>query len=195
MTVPDVIRKMNSQDSGRLVTTVTNQNRRFAVYKNFITKQMYSRERADTELVIVKDSLEKIDWKVKNEFRKVGTIQCQKAEAMVRGRFYTAWFAPEIPLNFGPWKLQGLPGLILAAKSTDNQVEFRFESLQMPVPANHNLPPIKPFDNVKIVTQQEFYKLAKSNEIKFTKMVESQPGNEHGPVVFTTKWIEIYPKN
>ena len=50
---------------------------------------------------------------------------CQKATTTFRGRNYTAWFAPEIPSNNGPWKFGGLPGLIL--KISDDKRNFIFE--------------------------------------------------------------------
>ena len=42
---------------------------------------------------------------------------CNLAESDYHGRHWKAWFAPEIPLCFGPWKLHGLPGLILKAEA------------------------------------------------------------------------------
>lgn len=43
--------------------------------------------------------------------------ECRKAESDYHGRKWVAWFAADIPLSFGPWKLRGLPGLILKAEA------------------------------------------------------------------------------
>ncbi|WP_312902591.1 GLPGLI family protein [Chryseobacterium taichungense] len=53
-----------------------------------------------------------INWKIKNEFKTVLGFKCQKAETTKYGRTWTAWFTTDIPFQFGPYKFNGLPGLI-----------------------------------------------------------------------------------
>lgn len=48
-----------------------------------------------------------------------------KAEVTFKGRSWIAWYSPEIPLPYGPYKFSGLPGLIV--KITDDKEEYDFE--------------------------------------------------------------------
>lgn len=73
----------------------------------------------------LKEKLPEINWKIKDEFKKIGEYKCQKATGYFRGRIYTTWFTNKIPVPFGPWKLQGLPGLIIEVKDDRKQVYFR----------------------------------------------------------------------
>ncbi len=80
---------------------------------------------------IIRDSLPKIDWHILDEYRQIGGYSCQKAEGEFAGRLYEAWFSKDIPIPFGPYKLWGLPGLILEAKTDDESVQFLFKGLEM----------------------------------------------------------------
>jgi GLPGLI family protein len=71
-------------------------------------------------LFLVRDVYEDIKWDISEETKTIAGLLCIKASANFRGREWTAWFAPEIPLAFGPWKLQGLPGIILEAYDSTN---------------------------------------------------------------------------
>lgn len=102
------------------------------IYSDQENREFVCRDRFGTQFYIYDDTIPHINWEIQNEKRKVGKIDCQKAIGKFRGRIYDAWFAPSIPISFGPWKLQGLPGLILEAHSQDGEVSFVFESLEIP---------------------------------------------------------------
>ena len=50
--------------------------------------------------------------------------RCSMAVANYKGRTWYAWYAEDIPLDAGPWKLGGLPGLILRAYDAPRHYVF-----------------------------------------------------------------------
>ncbi|WP_413929210.1 GLPGLI family protein [Chryseobacterium sp. T20] len=65
------------------------------------------------------------NWSLVDETKVINTIICKKAEVTFKGRNWIAWYSPEIPLPYGPYKFSGLPGLIV--KITDDKGDFDFE--------------------------------------------------------------------
>ncbi len=55
----------------------------------------------------------KLDWKIFPHKEKIGEWNVQKAETNFAGRKWIAWFSTEIPIQDGPYKFYGLPGLIV----------------------------------------------------------------------------------
>lgn len=55
---------------------------------------------------------------------------CRKATARYHGRTWTAFYATDIPIADGPWKLCGLPGLILYARDADKNYIFKCMALK-----------------------------------------------------------------
>lgn len=66
----------------------------------------------------------RFDWRLQSGTGDVCGNVCHKATAAFRGREWSVWFAPEIPVDAGPWKFHGLPGLILRAESADGDYVF-----------------------------------------------------------------------
>ena len=67
---------------------------------------------------------DKINWKLSNETKTLQNYTLQKATADFGGRHWTAWFTKDIPLSEGPYKFQGLPGLIV--QLYDSQMQYNF---------------------------------------------------------------------
>jgi len=73
------------------------------------------------------DDLSDMKWEIKKDTATILSYSCQKAVTEFRGRTWEAWFTSEIPINNGPWKFGGLPGLIM--KISDSQHYFVFECI------------------------------------------------------------------
>ncbi|MDR2148579.1 MAG: GLPGLI family protein [Tannerella sp.] len=66
----------------------------------------------------------KIDWHLEKDTMTVMNYLCKKATCRLFGRNYTAWYTPLLPVQKGPWKFSGLPGLILKVSDDREQVFF-----------------------------------------------------------------------
>lgn len=64
------------------------------------------------------------EWVISDSVKNILGYECVMATADYHGRHWTAWFSPEIPIQDGPWKLTGLPGLILEAGEEAGQHHF-----------------------------------------------------------------------
>ena len=78
------------------------------------------------------DFFDKPNWQLQEGTDTVAGYDCQKATLNFRGRNYTAWFTTEIPISEGPWKLFGLPGLILKVEDSEKLFSFVMIGLTQP---------------------------------------------------------------
>ncbi|VBB46328.1 conserved exported hypothetical protein [uncultured Paludibacter sp.] len=70
------------------------------------------------------------DWHLEVGDTTILNYNCKKATATYKGRNYTAWYTPEIPISDGPWKLWGLPGLILYVSDAKKEYEFKAAAIE-----------------------------------------------------------------
>ncbi|MGF1925007.1 MAG: GLPGLI family protein, partial [Bacteroidia bacterium] len=104
-------------------------------YYFFSTQKSFTREQLIKDY-LVEEAIPKINWQISNETKSLGSIHCQKATARFKGRNWIAWYAPELPFQSGPWKLNGLPGLILEAYDEKKEVQFSFAGIEKVMPNN-----------------------------------------------------------
>lgn len=76
---------------------------------------------------IYEEKRPELKWEILSDTENILGYECFKASAHFRGRTWYAWFTMDIPLNYGPWKLSGLPGLILKAEDSDRY--FTYEAV------------------------------------------------------------------
>lgn len=97
-------------------------------FKDLKSNKLIARQFIEKKAYLIDDTLKPIKWKITSESKMIGNYSCQKAEGRFKGRNYTAWFSLAIPYRTGPWKLCGLPGLILEAYDEKKEVAFYCES-------------------------------------------------------------------
>lgn len=88
-------------------------------------KEMLFFDAIGQNIFLVKDNYSDMKWDITSEKKTISGYQCIKAVTNYRGREWIAWFAPEVALPFGPWKLHGLPGLIIEANDVTNRYAFK----------------------------------------------------------------------
>jgi GLPGLI family protein len=122
--------------------------------------------------IYVKEIPSKISWKLEKETKKVGNFNCKKATTNFRGRSYVAWYTAEIPVSYGPWKLQGLPGLILEAYDVNKFVYWYFKSVEYPTKIKDNPAGIRKSKSerkVDFLTFEEFKKVQVEEQKRVTE--------------------------
>ncbi len=121
------------------------------------------------------------DWKYEDETREVMGYECRKATTRWRGRDWTAWYS-EIPVSAGPWKFNGLPGLILRLE--DSKGEHMFEAVDS---KDHVYPIGKRPRHYNKVTREKYnaemcdYKWHPNATIDASGMVKTQEDAQNVP--------------
>jgi GLPGLI family protein len=118
-----------------------------------------------------------INWKLSNEKKVVSGYSCQKATGDFGGRTFEAWFTTDLPYAFGPWKLNGLPGLILYASDTKKEISFVCKELTKNEDPEELVKPFMSVGRSVEVKPKEYNKVASMFASDPAAIVEAQiPG-------------------
>ena len=98
------------------------------------------------------ESTTDIAWTLSDDTLTVSGYLCQQATATFREVEWHVWYTEEIPSSAGPWRLRGLPGLIVEAKNeahTFRLVEVRQEA--SPITAPDQSPDVHRMEYAKLL--------------------------------------------
>ncbi|MCX8525219.1 GLPGLI family protein [Chryseobacterium formosus] len=112
--------------------------------------------------MFIVDTEDKVNWKLSNETKSVAGYQLQKATTNFGGRNWTAWFTKDIALSEGPYKFNGLPGMIF--EISDDKNNFKFSLVK-----SYKL--AKTYETIGIIENFAGQKPVKINEAKLKKMM------------------------
>ena len=102
-----------------------------ALFKNYPIGKTTNHTRHSLCNWIYEEDLEKPKWTITDSTSMIAGYKCKLAVTNYRGRRWQAWFTPEIPIPEGPWKLCGLPGLILKACDELNHYCYTAQAIDL----------------------------------------------------------------
>lgn len=128
-------------EDGKVRLSITNKAMKYGgrVYDNYIIVKSWPENSKLFHIETIgidgrfkyTDDLPDFGWKVDfNQTKEVAGYNCHSAMGSYAGRDYQAWFTTDIPINDGPWKFQGLPGLILEVSSLDKEYSYTCMSIR-----------------------------------------------------------------
>lgn len=101
----------------------------YTVSKDYPSFKTYLHARVGSDSYKVLDDRKAV-WTISPEKLKIGDLETQKAETKMYGRTWTAWFAAEIPIQDGPYKFSGLPGLIVKLEDATGSHSFELKGIR-----------------------------------------------------------------
>ncbi|MGM9714181.1 MAG: GLPGLI family protein [Prevotella sp.] len=125
------------------------------------------------------EPLETPQWTLLDRDTTIMDYTCFAAECDFHGRHWTAFYTPDIPVSAGPWKLRGLPGLILYAEEADSI--FRYDAFEV---MNGDGSPLTKMRSVyKQCTKKEFYdieRMSLEDSDRYMRLMGYEPGEPIG---------------
>lgn len=133
-----------------------NRDLNYLIEKDYAKKTISFYDQFKSVKLVTADS-EIPQWKIEKEFVKINNMNCQKAVAHYKGRIWEAWFSKDYPVNDGPYKFSGLPGLVVSVKDSEGQHIFNLIQIKKMKTLFDRVP-----ENSKKMSENEYKKLMKN---------------------------------
>ena len=164
----DLQKQLAATGSINIKTDMRKGDVRYSVTKIYPEYKTYLHKRLSMDAYKVEED-RKINWKISSEKEKVGEWNVQKAEADFAGRHWVAWFSTEIPIQDGPYKFHGLPGMIVKIEDKTGSHKLELKGIKN---ISENLD-INIFNAKEIaINSKQFQKVIKEYENDPTKGIK-----------------------
>ena len=152
--IPNLAKVTFDSARGAVIMSSPYDEKGSQIFRDFRNRQIIFRQSRAKPMdpFVVQDNWVDIDWKILNDRKNILGYTCQKATGNFRGRSYEIWFTQAIPGPYGPWKLFGLPGVILEASDKKNMVHFIARKISVP-DSSVNAIPIPQEDKRKTIKE------------------------------------------
>lgn len=118
------------QDAGR-GDEVPNRSVSMYVFKDFVKQVQTVYDDYSDQFAKYNEPFGEMQWEILSDSTvTIFDYECIMARTSYHGRDWTAWFAPGIPIQDGPWKFAGLPGLILKVSESKGMHSFSANGIE-----------------------------------------------------------------
>ncbi len=92
--------------------------------------------------VLIDSKWEYPKWELHNEYKEISGYKTQKATAFISDREWTVYFTRDLNENIAPWKLIGLPGVVVEASENTSIYSFKLQKIEYPDKINEITKPV-----------------------------------------------------
>ncbi len=125
LTVDSLLMSLTSEQVGEAAMDGKLSNGEFmTIFKNYPEGKLTHTDKICMDWFRYQEDMPELEWELTDSVINVLGYECHAAVCNFRGREWTAFYSEEIPLMDGPWKLHGLPGLIMKAYDKDGHYVF-----------------------------------------------------------------------
>lgn len=143
------------------------------IYKNFPAGKLTHTEKICQDWFRYQEDMPQLEWELTDSVTTISGYECHSARCNFRGREWWVFYTEDIPLSDGPWKLYGLPGLIM--KATDEKWHYTFECIGIKSRADRPITVYKvPFNEV---SRRDYYDTRHRYEVNPYAYYEATTGN------------------
>ncbi len=126
---PEFIQSILANADNYKITDEKMKGESAVIYKTRSSSKVVTTNRKEQTFLKLSETVAP-QWTMYDDEIQLLGYTAKKATTTFRGRNYTAYFTLDIPINDGPWKLFGLPGLILKAETNDEILKFEAIGLE-----------------------------------------------------------------
>lgn len=129
VTQADLEKQVKAQSNNILINNTYKGNIRYLVEKSYPDFKTFIYNSIGGDDYKISDE-RKMNWKILPDTEIIGTFKTQKAETEIYGRKWTAWFTTDVPVQDGPYKFHGLPGLIVKIQDKTESHIFELKGVR-----------------------------------------------------------------
>ena len=171
------------------------------LYKNYPIGKLTHMEKICQDWFRYDEDMPQFEWELTDSTTNVLGYECQSAKCKFRGREWTVFYTEDIPLSEGPWKLSGLPGLIMRA--SDDKGHYTFECIGIKSRADRPITIYNvPFNNVNRrvyydtkhryeVNPYAYYESTTGEHITVTDQAGNPLLSAYDPIELPYEYIEL----